>query len=101
MSVASEIASPLLCKITDCLVLIIIPSFTHFLQFDCAPALWRLYRSTAGRTFGRPQIQICFHPLFSNFITEKPYFQLQLGCVFEPLNVNCFTFVPSASMVQI
>src|SRR5271169_6381294 len=29
------------------------------------------------------------------------YFQLQLGCVFAPLTVNCFTFVPSASMLHI
>ena len=29
------------------------------------------------------------------------YFQLQLGCVLLPLNVNCFTFVPSASMLKI
>ena len=31
----------------------------------------------------------------------KAYFQLQFGCVFLPLKVNCFTFVPSASMDQI
>src|SRR5713226_9278893 len=29
------------------------------------------------------------------------YFQLQLGCVLPPLEVNCLTLVPSASMVQI
>src|SRR5580658_3090716 len=29
------------------------------------------------------------------------YFQLQLGCVFAPFTVNCFTFVPSASMLHI
>jgi hypothetical protein len=34
-----------------------------------------------------------FHP--------HAYFQLQFGWVFEPLKVSCFTFVPSASMVQI
>ena len=35
------------------------------------------------------------------FVTSMDYFQLQLGCVFFPLNVNCFTLVPSASMDQI
>src|SRR5208337_5685143 len=29
------------------------------------------------------------------------YFQLQLGCVLTPLKVNCFTIVPSASIVHI
>lgn len=35
------------------------------------------------------------------FYLKTTYFQLQLGCVLTPAEVNCFTFVPSASMLQI
>ena len=35
------------------------------------------------------------------FHLKNTYFQLQLGCVFTPAEVNCFTLVPSASMLQI
>jgi hypothetical protein len=39
--------------------------------------------------------------LFKTTFSKPIYFQLQLGCVLAPLKVSCFTFVPSASMVQI
>ncbi len=34
-------------------------------------------------------------------VSMNAYFQLQLGCELLPLKVNCFCFVPSASIVQI
>src|ERR1035438_7071785 len=36
-----------------------------------------------------------------NSLNSSHYFQLQLGCVLAPLKVNCFTLLPSASMLQI
>src|SRR2546428_7118464 len=39
--------------------------------------------------------------LESTIFDSANYFQLQLGCVLLPVKVNCWTLVPSASMVQI
>ena len=62
----------------------LIECFTSFIKFyACA---------TAGATS---------HALQAPLLNRFPYFQLQLGCELLPLNVNCFTFVPSASMEKI
>ncbi len=56
-----------------------------------------------GRAHSEPAVKPCFFskPVFQNQSFKPIYFQLQLGCVLAPLEVNCFTFVPSASMVHI
>ena len=97
--------------------------FTSFLQVFCAPGLWRAVQSTAGRTrvsrktvqkLGSESAASYESVTFALLEARSPqiflrglesdslnHFQLQLGWVLLPLNVNCFTFVPSASILQI
>lgn len=62
----------------------------------------------AQREDKRYPFQLLFH--IASLLKSRPvagrvltncYFQLQFGCVLEPVNVNGFCCVPSASMVQI
>jgi hypothetical protein len=69
MIVARAITRPLLCSILDFLDLDAISSFTHILQFNCAPALWRILILTAGRTFAGRKNKLCSIN-FLNPITE-------------------------------
>ena len=60
----------------------------------------RLYM-TFFRCLWHPDTNLIFHYIYFHCIYRPDYFQLQLGCVLTPLDVNFFTFVPSASIVHI